>query len=320
MQAVVEVFNQHTALPKMLKSAVAIGNFDGVHEGHLALIRAMLSYARTHALTPAVLTFSPHPAQFFVPHVQRKALMSESERLAAFETLGVELVCLQTFDAAFASMSPNAFIKEVLLHDLGAQFVSVGFDFRYGHQRSGNLELLAETLRANGRDLRIQKPVCHGEHKISSSEIRRLLESGLTEIAAQFLGWHYGLLGRVVSGDSRGRQLGYPTVNIDLPDQCIPANGVYCGWLQHAGRTYPAVANLGGQPTFGAEDRKRLEVHVLGINLPQIYGDEVCFRFLSRLRETIRFSTLDALQVQLSSDAQQANLLLSQHSLKVLGS
>ena len=306
MQPGVDVFTEHSACPKGIKTAVVIGNFDGVHLGHLTLIKAALESAEPRNLVPLVLTFSPHPARFIAPEKAPPSLMTDDERLATFARLGIRSVCLQNFNEAFSKTSPEHFVDQVLINNLGAQHVAVGFDFRFGHKRRGDIELLRERFGMCGRTVYVQKPVLAKDQKISSSEIRKNLLAGQPSEAAKLLGEHYSVQGCVQRGDARGRLLGFPTLNIKLPDKCLPLEGVYAGWIDEGGTRRAAVANLGGQPTFGEGKRPRLEVHVLDAQLPELYGTEVRFHFLERLRGLVQFAGPQALSAQLAQDTENA--------------
>ena len=306
MQPGVDVFTEHSDCPKGIKTAVVIGNFDGVHRGHLTLIKAAIASAETRNLVPLVLTFSPHPGRFIAPEKAPPSLMTDDERLATFARLGIRSVCLQNFNGKFSRTSPQHFVDQVLMEDLGAQHVAVGFDFRFGYKRRGDIELLRSRFGIDGRTVYVQEPVLADEQKISSSEIRRNLLAGQPAEAAKLLGEYYSVQGLVQRGDARGRLLGFPTLNIKLPDKCLPLEGVYAGWIDHEGERLAAVANLGGQPTFGEGERPRLEVHVLDAQLPELYGTEVRFHFLERLRGLVRFEGPKALSAQLSLDTENA--------------
>ena len=300
------------------QTVVAIGNFDGLHRGHRALLNAAKHQAASTDLSWAVLTFSPHPAQVLAPRHAPPILMTIQEKAAAFRRLGVDRVWFQTFSKAFADLTPEGFVADVLKSGLGAQHVVVGFDFCFGKNRAGNVDVLRSLLSQNGMGLTVVDAVEEGDEKVSSSVIRRALSRGQIREANQLLGWSYSIQSQVLKGDARGRTMGFPTMNLALQDRLHPAVGVYAGWVAHGGTYFQAVANLGTQPTVGAMDRLLLEVHAIDTDLGSMYDQEIEFIFAKRLRDVRRFEDLDALQSQIQKDIAIAQTTLATQEPKRL--
>ncbi|MGB0646434.1 MAG: riboflavin biosynthesis protein RibF [Bradymonadia bacterium] len=305
-EVTVDTYSSYQDSSPVVPRIVVIGNFDGLHRGHLALLDKANQLATSKSAALTVLTFSPHPVQVLAPHRAPRPLMSDLEKASAFKRLGVETVWFQTFTKEFAELSPQDFVKYVLQDGLGAVHVVVGYDFHFGRGRAGNVETLGRLLSQVQIGLSVIQPVEESEHKISSSAIRKALSEGELERAHHLLGWSYAITGQVLRGDARGRTISFPTLNIALSDQQYPLPGVYSGWVPIDGQYLPAVANLGPRPTVENSERLTLEVHVIGTALGEMYGQDVEFIFASKVREVIRFDGIDALKAQIKLDAAKA--------------
>ncbi len=271
---------------------IAVGEFDGVHIGHREVI----------AGNDTVLTFDPHPLQVVSPQAAPKLLTGLEVRADLIADLGVQELVLIPFDEHFAHQSPQEFIDEVLVGRLGATHVSVGENFRFGHRAAGGCALLAEDQRFQTRVVPLVE--LDGEI-VSSSHIRGLVLSGEVEAAARFLGAPFQVLGEVVPGDRRGRELGFPTANI-VPDETLvcPGHGVYAA---RAGAACAAV-NVGVRPTFGTGRAVLVEAYLLD-RQADLYGQTLCLDFLARLRGERRFSSVEALVAQMHDDLARAREL-----------
>ena len=271
---------------------IAVGEFDGVHIGHREVI----------AGNDTVLTFDPHPLQVVSPQAAPKLLTGLEVRADLIADLGVQELVLIPFDEHFAHQSPQEFIDEVLVGRLGATHVSVGENFRFGHRAAGGCALLAEDQRFQTRVVPLVE--LDGEI-VSSSHIRGLVLSGEVEAAARFLGAPFQVLGEVVPGDRRGRELGFPTANI-VPDETLvcPGHGVYAA---RAGAACAAV-NVGVRPTFGTGRAVLVEAYLLD-RQADLYGQTLCLDFLARLRGERRFSSVEALVAQMHDDVARAREL-----------
>jgi riboflavin kinase/FMN adenylyltransferase len=303
------IFADWRNLPADARGAtVALGNFDGVHLGHVHLLRA------AHAARPdaklAVLTFEPHPRAFFRPDDPPFRLTLSAERAAALGVHGVAQVYEVGFDAAFSAMEATEFVDEVLHDGLGAVHLACGPDFAFGHRRGGDVGLLARRAEALGMGLTVVPPFADAQGPVSSSRIRRLLQDGYPERATAELGRTWAIRGEVAHGDKRGRTIGFPTANVALGRHLEPARGVYAVTVRLGDRrTLPGVANVGRRPTVNAGPESRLEVHIFDFD-EDIYGQEISVSLRVFLRAEQKFAGLDALKAQIALDAAAARRML----------
>jgi len=293
------------AIPQEAWGCVAaIGNFDGVHLGHAHLIRTL------HAARPdaplAVVTFEPHPRSFFRPQDPPFRLTSVDERLAALGALGVKHVFQIAFDHEFSHLAPEQFVNQVLHDALKLVHVGCGQDFAFGHRRSGTGVFLAERLVDLGIGLTVVPALADQGGPYSSTRIRRLLQEGYPERAAEELGRPFAIRGIVQHGDKRGRILGFPTANIPLGEHVEPARGVYAATVRLPnGITYRGVANIGRRPTINDGQESRLEVYLFDFE-GDLYGQTLSVALHTMLREERRFDGLEALKAQIATDAAAA--------------
>lgn len=281
--------------------AIAIGNFDGMHLGHQALLRQLVAYAQTYKITPAVMTFEPHPREFFMPQNAPARLASMREKLEYFAECGVQHVYVQRFNQTFAAQSPAAFMQ-VLRQQLNANVVMVGEDFCFGAKRAGTVQTLIE----NGFNvIPLPEVQLHGE-RVSSTLVRNALAAGELVKAHTLLDRPYSISGKVVHGAKLGRQLGYPTANVHMRHERPALTGVYAVKLNNL----PAVANLGNRPTLEGIPKLKLEVHVFDFN-GDLYDQHVHVQFFHKLRDEQKFAGLDALKAQIALDALQAKQYFS---------
>lgn len=303
-----QIFRHHENLPEAVRGAtVAIGNFDGVHRGHQALI------ARARALGGplGVLVFEPHPQEFFRPDAPRFRLTPFRAKARLLEKFGVDLLFALHFDAAFAALSADAFMESVLVRGLGVSRIIVGADFQFGRGRAGNVDILRQRGLDGGFEVITFDLVGEGDDaKISSTRIREALRSGQPDVAATMLGHPWTVEGRVERGDQRGRTIGFPTANVSLEGYLQPALGVYAVRIELGGRQYDGVANFGRRPTFDKKD-VLLEVHIFGFE-GDLYGQPIVVSFIDFLRPEMKFSGLDALKAQIARDSQAAQQKLRQ--------
>jgi riboflavin kinase/FMN adenylyltransferase len=303
-----KIYRDWSAVPEAGRGAtIALGNFDGVHLGHAAVLRA------AHAARPdrplAVLTFEPHPREFFRPQDPPFRLTLAPERAAALAALGVSILYELPFDAAFSHLTAEQFVADVLNGGLGAANVACGADFAFGHRRGGDILLLAARAEALGIGLTIVPPVADAQGPISSTRIRRLLQDGYPERAAGLLGRPYAIRGEVMHGDARGRTIGFPTANIFLKQHLEPARGVYAVTARLPdGAFVKGVANIGLRPTVGGAE-SRLEAHLFDF-VGDLYGAELTVALQFFLREEKKFESFDALKAQIAVDAAQARAKL----------
>ena len=297
-----QIFRHHENLPEEVRGAtVAIGNFDGVHRGHQALI----ARAKSLGGPLGVLIFEPHPQEFFRPDAPRFRLTPFRAKARLLEKSGVDLLFALHFDAAFAALSADAFVETVLVQGLGVSRVIVGADFQFGRGRTGNVDMLRQRGRACGFDVVTFDLVGEGaDAKISSTRIREALRAGQPDVAATMLGHPWTVEGRVERGDQRGRTIGFPTANVSLEGYLEPALGVYAVRVELGGRQYDGVANFGRRPTFDKKD-VLLEVHVFDFS-GDLYGQPIVVAFTHFLRPEMKFPGLEALKAQIARDCQAA--------------
>lgn len=284
-------------VPVRASQALAIGNFDGFHLGHQALLKQLVSTAKIQDLVPAVMTFEPHPREFFTPHNAPARLSALREKLEHFAQAGVQHVYLQRFNQAFAAQTADGFMH-MLKQTLNVQEILVGEDFKFGAKRAGDVN----TLTQAGFSVSPLPEVQVGGERVSSTLVRNALASGELTKAQALLGRPYSISGTVVHGAKRGRQLGFPTANVHMRHNRPALTGVYAVKL-YLGQldNLPAVANLGVRPTIAGIPKLMLEVHVLDFN-GDLYGQHVHVEFMHKIRDEMKFDGLDALKAQIAKD------------------
>jgi riboflavin kinase/FMN adenylyltransferase len=292
--------------------AVTIGNFDGVHLGHQAMLNELKIEARQRGLQTAVVIFEPHPREFFTPEKAPVRLTSLREKLELFRTMGVDRVHVCRFDAKFAQQSAAEFIN-ALHQDMHAGFVLIGDDFRFGSGRVGDYALMQKIGEQQGFAVQAVRSVLHDGVRISSTAIRVALASGQIQLARQYLGRPYSISGRVVHGDATGRKLGFPTANIQLKHNLPPVKGVFVV-LAHAEAlgVLQGVASLGVRPTLKQDAKPVLEVHLFEFE-QQIYGKHLRVEFLHKLRDEEKYPNLQALTQQIALDVNNAQSWFIEH-------
>ena len=293
---------------------MAIGNFDGVHLGHQAVIGHAVSRAEALAIPSAVLTFEPHPRMLFKPESEPFRLTPLRPKAHAIEALGIDVMVVLAFDRALSQKSAEDFVEDVLVTGMAVGHVVVGEDFVFGHDRLGTVESLARMGDRLGFTVTALKPVAGPEGTVySSTAVREALKAGAPRRAAALLGRAWEIEGRVEHGDARGRQLGFPTANIGLGEYLRPAFGVYAvqAGVDHGAETewHPGVANLGRRPTV-AGSVERLEVHLFDFE-GDLYGRHLRVRLIEFLRPEKKFDGLEALRAQIARDCAAARALLA---------
>jgi riboflavin kinase/FMN adenylyltransferase len=304
-----QVFRDWAELPPAAKGAVvAIGNFDGVHLGHCAVIEEAARRAAELGAPHAVLTFEPHPRSVFRPELAPFRLTPYPAKARLIETLGVELLFALRFDLDFAKKTPEEFARRILGEGLGARHVLAGYNFVFGHGRAGTPARLIELGKAHGFGVTIVPPVTRADGEvISATAVREHLLRGAPKAAAALLGRPWEIEGVVEEGDRRGRSIGFPTANVALGEHLRPATGVYAVEVEGRG---PGVANLGWRPTVGGRDL-RLEVHLFDF-AGDLYGSTLRVALVEYLRGERRFESIEALKAQIAEDARQARLVLAE--------
>jgi riboflavin kinase/FMN adenylyltransferase len=297
--------------PDLKGAAVALGNFDGVHEGHKQVIAAAARAARALGAPLGVIRFTPHPARIMRPSLPPFLLMNPAQQARALEALGVERVYDILFDSELAHLSPEAFTRDVLAAGIGARHVCAGFDIAYGKDRGGNAASLEQAGQALGFGVTIAPSVQDAEgHKVSSSAARAAVRAGDLDAAARILGRPFAIEGVVERGQQLGRKIGFPTANVSLGDYVRPILGSYATITRLPdGRRFRGVANIGENPTTGLVDA-RLEVMLFDF-CEDIYGQVIETELIAFLRPELYFDTLEGMIVQIGKDADRARALLA---------
>jgi riboflavin kinase / FMN adenylyltransferase len=297
-------------------TVVTIGAYDGLHLGHQAVIGQVRAIAAERNAKSAVVTFDRHPATIVRPESAPKLLTDHEQRLELFEQTGIDAAVVLPFDEHQAQESPLGFVERVLFKALRTECVVVGDDFHFGRYREGNVALLREYGTTYGFDVEpvhlLTRPDGVDE-PLSSTAIRRALAGGEVEQAAKLLGRPFEARGVVVAGDKRGRLLGFPTANVEVPTRvCVPADGVYAGWYERPdGTVHPCAINLGRRPTFYEHaDHSLLEAHLIDFDA-DLYWERARIRFTNFLRSERKFAGIDALVAQLKLDIEHARQLLN---------
>ncbi|NPV92000.1 MAG: bifunctional riboflavin kinase/FAD synthetase [Firmicutes bacterium] len=305
-----KVFKDSQEAGKRLgKQAIALGNFDGVHLGHQKLIRNMVSFARGQHIPAVTFTFHPHPFQVLFPEKAPKLLISPEKRTEMIGGLGVDALLMVPFNRELARLSPEYFVHEILHRQLQAQAVFVGFNYTFGHRGAGTPELLRDIGRELGFKVEVLPPIKVGGTTVSSSGVRAALEAGEVAKAKSYLGYWPIVEGRVVKGDQRGRQLGFPTANLAIESGVlIPARGVYAAKVKLGDRVFDGVVNIGFKPTFAGDPVLTVEAHILDF-AQVIYGEWVTLSLIQKLRDETKFSSVEELIKQIQRDIEDAKAL-----------
>ena len=296
-------------LPKHRGSVVTVGNFDGVHLGHQAVLVQLARIAAERRRPMTLVTFEPHPREFFSASHAPPRLTRWREKMTELRRSALDRVLLLRFDEALSSMAPHAFIEQVLVERLGSEVVVMGEDFRFGHRAEGNFELMCEAGKVHGFEV-LRHDACRMDgHRISSTWVRDALAHGDFALAGRLLGRPYTMCGRVAHGDRIGRTLGYATANIRLRRVAPPMRGVFAVRLLGVGEgPLPGMASIGHRPTVGGRVTL-LEVHVFDFSC-EVYGHMVTVEFVAKLREEECYDGLDALRRQMDRDADAARAVL----------
>ncbi|MBW1974634.1 MAG: bifunctional riboflavin kinase/FAD synthetase [Deltaproteobacteria bacterium] len=302
--------NSRISLGKFCSPVVTIGNFDGVHRGHQALIKKVREKASELGGESIIITFHPHPVEVLFPGKKLHFITPYRQKLELFEMYGVDYVWVIPFSKMFAEIGARDFIREYLVGMLGIRWIVVGYDYHFGKGREGNFELLKGQGRIYGFGVESVSEVMIGGIVVSSTSIRKLIQEGQVRTVANLLGRPYEIRGRVVRGRDRGgRLLGFPTANVDIGDYVPPKTGVYAVEVVVDGITYKAAANYGLNPTFG-DTRPTLEVHIIDFD-KYIYNKLITVRFISYIRGERKFPTVDDLINQIKRDVEAVRSILS---------
>ena len=297
---------------KKFKNAVlAIGVFDGVHRGHQALIQGAVRRARQLGGEPLVMTFWPHPVHVLHPELGLPYIISLHHRLKLIEELGAKARIVVHFTRRFARLSPEQFIQRYIIAHIAPKEIYVGNDFRFGQGREGTLEYFQQAGVKYGFKVRVVDAVKAGKKKIGSSMIRQLIGEGKLAQAAKFLGRGVSVMGKVVHGDGRGKEFGFPTANIFIQNGVIPPLGVYAVRVRIGRKIFNGMTNIGRRPSFKKNDRVHLETHVFNFH-SSLYNKEIIVEFVQKIREEKKFNSRERFIAQLRDDRVRTQRILSQ--------
>jgi riboflavin kinase/FMN adenylyltransferase len=301
--------------------ALTIGNFDGVHRGHQAILARVRQAAQSRGLVPSVLTFEPHPREYFAilnqrPELAPTRIFGLRDKVEALADQGMSQILIERFNATLADMSANAFIEELLVGMLHTRWLLVGEDFRFGRKRSGDLDLLREAGMVHGFEVHTLADVTDRQgHRVSSSEVRNALAFGDLDRAKHLLGRPFHMSGHVIHGQKLGRTLGFPTLNLRVTPRCAARSGIYVVRIHGLGdQPRPAVASLGVRPTVEDNGRVLLESHLLD-GPADAYGKLIRVEFLHKLRDEEKFPDLPSLTAAIADDARHARAYFAVHGL-----
>ena len=292
---------------------LALGNFDGLHRGHLKIIERVKRGAAEHGGTAMAMTFDPHPPRIVRPDKAPPLLMTKAQRLEALHRAGIQCVAVVRFTPEMSQWEPETFVRSVLVEWLRVAQVWVGANFLFGRGRSGSFSLLRTLGQRYGFRADKIDPVRYKDFVVSSTRIRRLVSEGRLDEAGALMGHQYAIEGTVVGGRGRGREIGFPTANLQTDNELVPPHGVYATTLTIDGIVHAALTNIGVRPTFGEQDLA-IETHVLDYS-GDLYGKTVRLSFVQRLRDERRFPDVDALTAQIEADRRRAERLFSRISV-----
>lgn len=305
-----QVIHGYRHVPQALRGAsVALGNFDGVHRGHRALIKAAMDAAGRLNTRAGVMVFEPHPREFFQPDEPHFRLTPLNRKLALLKELGLDVAYVEDFNAELAALPADAFIERVLVAGLGIRHVVVGYDFYFGHRRGGNPETLVAAGEALGFGVTVMPPQAEGGEAFSSSAIRLHLAQGDIKGAERVLGSRWRVTGKIIGGAKRGTGMGYPTANIPMPKGTALGHGIYAVRAHVDGHQHDAAAYLGTRPTFD-DGKPVLEVFLLDFD-GDLYGHEMEVEFVDFIRPDRKFSSPEALVAQMDEDITQVRAILA---------
>ncbi|MFQ5682620.1 MAG: bifunctional riboflavin kinase/FAD synthetase [Candidatus Binatia bacterium] len=288
---------------------LTMGNFDGIHLGHQALLRRVIREAKAKGGRSVVLTFEPHPLKILAPGHAPRMILTHKDKMRLLQAFGLDVVIVQTFDQTFAELEAEEFVRRYLIDKLKVDKLWVGRDLRFGRGRKGGAEELVRWGAEGGFGVGIVDSIQLGDARISSSHIRKLIEQGNVHEVNRFLGRYHFVSGRISSGHQRGRGLGFPTANLVAQTEVLPPDGIYATFLQVGGQRWPSVTSIGLNPTFG-EGPRTIECYIFDFE-QDLYGRHVQLFFIKRIREEKKFPSADLLVEQIKQDVSRAKKILS---------
>jgi riboflavin kinase/FMN adenylyltransferase len=311
---VVTIHYPDDAPPRWHQPVLALGNFDGLHRGHMKIIDRVRRRAGERGGTPAAMTFDPHPSRVLRPDKAPPLLMTTEQKLEALGRAGMQGVAVVRFTRELSLWEPEPFVRTVLVEWLHVAEVWVGANFLFGHDRAGTFSMLRSLGARYGFRAEKIDAVRYKDFVVSSTRIRRLVSEGRVDEAAALLGHHFFLDGVVTRGAGRGREIGFPTANICSENELIPPTGVYATLVTIDGIVHPSITNIGFRPTFGQSDHATIETHVFDLDR-DLYGQRLRLAFVQRLRDERAFADVDALRAQIQADCRTAQRLFGRISL-----
>ena len=300
--------------PRWHNPVLALGNFDGLHRGHMKIIDRVRQRAGERAGTPAAMTFDPHPPRVLRPDKAPPLLMTRDQKVEALKRSGMQGLAFVRFTPELSMWDPETFVRNVLVDWLHVFEVWVGANFLFGHDRAGTFTVLRALGTRYGFRAEKIDPIRYKDFVVSSTRIRRLVSEGRVDEAGALLGHHYFIEGDVTKGAGRGRSLGVPTANLTSTNELTPPSGVYATYATLDGLVRPSVTNVGLRPTFGDTERPIVETHILDLD-KDLYGRTIRLSFVQRLRDERAFPDVDALRAQIDADVRAAQRLFRQISL-----
>ncbi|WEK18651.1 MAG: bifunctional riboflavin kinase/FAD synthetase [Candidatus Pedobacter colombiensis] len=298
-----KIYNHFSEFKRLNNAVVTIGTFDGVHYGHQKIIKRLCELAKATGGESVILTFFPHPRLIIDPENQDlKMINTIDEKARILAGLGVDHLIITPFTRDFSNLSPAEYIKNILVDTIGIKHLIVGYDHRFGKDRAGGMPELEAEAKTYGYKIEVIPEQDINDVAVSSTKIRNALLSGKVALAANYLGYHFSLHGRVIKGDKIGRTIGFPTANIFIEEtyKLIPSDGIYAVTVDMAGQTFKGMAYIGQRPTINGMTRN-IEVNIFDFN-QEIYGQDITMTFLKFLREDVKFTGLEALKLQLQKD------------------
>jgi riboflavin kinase/FMN adenylyltransferase len=308
------VFFPDDLSPRWNQPVLALGNFDGLHRGHMKIIDRVRRRAGERGGTPAAMTFDPHPSRVLRPDKAPPLLMTTEQKLEALGRAGMQGVAVVRFTQELSGWEPEQFVRTVLVDWLHVSEVWVGANFLFGHNRAGTFSVLRSLGARYGFRAEKIDPVRYKDFVVSSTRVRRLLAEGRVDEGAALLGHHFFIDGTVTRGAGRGRGIGFPTANVCTENELLPPSGVYATLVTLDGVVQPSITNVGFRPTFGDVDRVTIETHLFQFDR-DLYGQRLRLSFVQRLRDERAFPDVDALRAQIEADCRSAQRLFGRISL-----
>jgi riboflavin kinase/FMN adenylyltransferase len=304
-----EIFRAIDQLPPHPFPVVALGNFDGVHLGHRAILKAAIDRARAAAGTAFALTFDPLPAKVLAPTRVPQLILAPEDKLELLRASGIDGVIVIDFTLALSGLTPDEFVRDYLLDRIGARAVVAGHSVSFGHKRAGNAEVMVELGRRMGFETIVVGPVTVEGEVVSSTRVREVIAAGEMRAAARLLGRDHFLSGIVAHGRERGRTIGFPTANLKAATECLPPDGVYASRVILPDGAFPSITNIGMRPTF-AEPARTIEAHIFDFDR-DIYGARIQLEIVERIRGERKFESGQALAAQIAQDLKRAKEILA---------